>query len=75
VVDVILEVPATGERIAAELVEHADMLCLKVAPSGLIAYVLKGVLDVGWRIIDTTPEERAMLRAHGLEQESLDPTA
>ena len=50
----ILEVPATGERIAATLLEHSGVLCLKVAPSELIAYVLKGVLDAGWRIVDTT---------------------
>ena len=71
----ILEVPATGERIAATLVEHSGVLCLKVAPSELIAYVLKGVLDAGWRIVDTTADERVLLRAHGVQPVSLDPPA
>ena len=62
----ILEVSETGERIAARLVEHSGLLCLKVGPSELIAYVLRGVLDVGWRIIDATSDERALLNAHGI---------
>lgn len=71
----ILEVPTTGERMAAQLVEYAGLLCLKVGPSELIAYVLQGVVDAGWRVIDVTPDERALLRAHGLEPSSLDPPA
>jgi hypothetical protein len=71
----ILEVPATGERIAATLLEHSGVLCLKVAPSELIAYVLKGVLDAGWRIVDTRADERVLLRAHGVQPVSLDPPA
>jgi hypothetical protein len=43
------------------------MLCLKVGRrSGVIDYALKSVLDIGWRIIDSTPDELALLRAHGL---------
>ena len=66
----IIEVPATGERIDALLIEDGcGMLCLKVGRrSGLIDYALKAVLDIGWRIIDSTPEESALLQAHGLAQ-------
>jgi hypothetical protein len=64
----IMKVPATGERIDALLIEDGcGMLCLKVGRrSGLIDYTLKGKLDIGWRIIDSTPDERALLAAHGV---------
>jgi hypothetical protein len=64
----IRKVPATGERIDALLIEDGcGMLCLKVGRrTGLIDYALKGVLDIGWRIIDSTPDERALLDAHGV---------
>jgi len=63
----LIEVPATGERIDARLIEDGCGLCLKVGRrSGLIDYALKGVLDIGWRIIDSTPDERALLDAHGV---------
>jgi hypothetical protein len=29
-------------------------------------YLLTAVLAIGWRIIHSTPEERALLEAHGL---------
>jgi hypothetical protein len=64
----IIEVPATGERIDALLVEDGcGMLCLKVGRrSGVIDYAFTSVLDIGWRIIDSTPDELALLQAHGL---------
>jgi hypothetical protein len=64
----IIEVPATGERITALLIEDGcGMLCLKIGRlSGVIDYALKAVLDIGWRIIDITPDELALLQAHGL---------
>jgi len=67
----ILEVPTTGERIAARLVEHTGLLCLKVGPSEVIACVLKVVLDAKWRIIAVEPDERTLLQAHGLDPSSL----
>jgi hypothetical protein len=66
----IIEVPATGERIDALLIEDGcGMLYLKVGRrSGVIDYAFKSVLDIGWRIIDSTPDELALLQAHGLTQ-------
>jgi len=64
----IIEVPRTGERIDARLVEERfGPLCLKVGRCELIAYVLKPVLDVGWRIIHSTPDEQALLKLHGVD--------
>ncbi len=66
----IIEVPRTGERIDARLVEERfGPLCLKVGRCELIAYVLQPVLDIGWRIIESTPEERALMGSHGLVPE------
>jgi len=28
--------------------------------------VLPSVLDIGWRIVESTPDERALLEAHGV---------
>ena len=66
----ILEDSANGERMAARLVEHSDLLCLKVGPSELIAYVLSGVLNAGWQIIDARPDERMLLSVHGVPYET-----
>ena len=63
----IIEVPSTGERIDARLVEERfGPLCLKVGQSRVIGYVLKAVLDIGWRIIQSTPDEQALMESHGL---------
>ena len=64
----IIEVPATGERIDALLIEDGcGMLCLKFSRrSGVIDYAFKSVLDIGWRVIDSTPDELTLLQAHGL---------
>ena len=63
----IIQVPTTGERIDARLIEEPfGTLCLTEGWSGRIAYVLKPVLDIGWRIIESTPEERALLESYDL---------
>ena len=59
--------PATGERIALRLVEDdSGALCLMEGRPERIAYVLKSVLEAGWRIVESTPAERALLETHGL---------
>ena len=30
-------------------------------------YSLPGVISVGWKIVDITPDERALLHAHGVD--------
>jgi hypothetical protein len=63
----IIEVPTTGERIDARLVEERfGPLCLREGRSARIGYVLKPVLDIGWRIIQSTPDEQAIMRSHGI---------
>jgi hypothetical protein len=62
-----LEVPTTGERVALRLVEDGSgALCLVEGRPERIGYVLKSVLEAGWRIVESTPAERALLESHGL---------
>jgi len=66
----VIEIPRTGERIDATLVEDRfGPLCVKEGSSRQIAYVLKPVLDIGWRIIHSTPEEQALIASHGIQIE------
>jgi hypothetical protein len=63
----VILIPATNERLPVRLVEEPfGPLCLTMGHPERIAYVLKPVLDIGWRIIDSTPDERALLDAHGV---------
>ena len=63
----VILIPATSERLSVRLVEEPfGPLCLATGRPKRIAYVLKPVLDIGWRIVETTPEERALLESHGL---------
>jgi hypothetical protein len=34
--------------------------------SGRVQILLSAALKIGWRIVESTPEERALLEAHGL---------
>jgi hypothetical protein len=64
-----LNTSATSERVEMRL-SHDDqsgMLYLQALPSGLGIYSLRGLLDLGWQIVETTPAEQALLRAHGFD--------
>jgi hypothetical protein len=66
---VIVEIPATGERIEARLIQDNDPsvpLSITLGPSGRVAYVVANMLAVGWRIVECTPAERAIMEAHGI---------
>ena len=63
----VIEVPRTGERFNGRLVEEPfGPLCLKEGRSCLSGYVLKTVLDIGWRVVESTPDEQALMESHGL---------
>ena len=70
-----IEVPGTGERIDALLVQDGcGTLCLKVGRrSGVIDYTLTAVLAIGWQIVESTTDERALLEAHGLTRSTAYP--
>jgi len=69
---VIVELPATGERITAQIVdcEPYEPLAVTFGFLGHVHYMLGPMLETGWRIVDATPEEQAALQSHGL---STDP--
>jgi len=65
---VIIEIPATGERIDAHIVrdDRQAPLCVTLGASGHAQYTLAPMLAAGWRIVETTPAERAWLAANGI---------
>ena len=63
----VILIPATSERLSVRLVEEPfGALCLAMGHPERIAYVLKSVLEIGWRIVESTPEEQVLLESHGL---------
>jgi hypothetical protein len=65
---VTLHIPSTGERVEMRLAEdEAGLLLLQEWPSARTVYSLQAMLDIGWQIVESTPDERALLTAHGFE--------
>jgi hypothetical protein len=63
----IVHIPATGERVEMRLSQdiQSGMLYLQALPSGAATYSLQSVLDMGWQIVESKPEERALLQERG----------
>jgi hypothetical protein len=51
-------------------VDDSGLLYLESVPGGCVAYSLPGVLSLGWEIVDSTPDEQALLHAHGVDSAS-----
>ena len=65
---VTLHIPATSERVDMRLAEDdAGLLLLQEWPLARTVYSLRAMLDIGWQIVETTPDERRLLTAHGFE--------
>ena len=66
----IIEIPSTGEQIEAYIVadEPAAPLAVTFGPAVRARYILAPMLNIGWRIVESTPAERAVLAAHGITQ-------
>jgi hypothetical protein len=64
-----IELPLSGETFEAELKEDDDVLSLhernRVSDERMEFYLLEDVLKIGWRIVSASPEEQALLDAHG----------
>jgi hypothetical protein len=65
---VIIEIPSTGERVEAQMVEDQPDVPLAVTldPTLRVRYPLAPMLDGGWRIVEASPRERAVLAAQGI---------
>ena len=65
-----IELPLSGETFEGELKEDdSGALWLhemnRVSNERMGFYLLADVLKIGWRIVNASPEEQAMLDAHG----------
>jgi hypothetical protein len=64
-----IELPLSGETFEAELKEDDDVLSVhernRVSDERMEFYLLEDVLKIGWRIVSASPEEQALLDAHG----------
>jgi hypothetical protein len=65
-----IAVPATGETFDAELVEDAQGVLRVVEGRSVARHALTVILRAGWRIVDATPMEWALLEAHGCSRDS-----
>jgi hypothetical protein len=65
---VIVHIASTDERIEMRLgVDEASrLLHLQPLVGGRTSYSLTSVLGLGWTIVASTPEERALLETHGV---------
>ena len=62
--------PARGETFEAQLEEDEWHMLWLNSPNRVTGkrqgrYLLSAVLKIGWRIVKASPEEQAMLEAHG----------
>jgi hypothetical protein len=65
----IVEIPRNGGRIEAQLMlarEPFTPLSVKLGKSGHVVYALPAMLKMGFRIVECTPGELAIMESHGI---------
>jgi len=65
-----VEIPKTGGRIEAQLTPVKDPslpLSVKLGKSGHVVYALPAMLKMGFRIVECTPVELAIMESRGIE--------
>jgi hypothetical protein len=65
----IVEIPRSGGRIEAQLIPADDPslpLSVKLGKSGHVVYALPAMLKMGFRIVECTPGELAIMESHGV---------
>jgi hypothetical protein len=65
-----VEIPTTGGRIEAQLMPVDDPslpLSVKLGRSGHVVYALPAMLKAGFRIVECTPGELAIMESHGIK--------
>jgi hypothetical protein len=65
---VIIEIPAAGEQIQAYIVraDESAPLCVTLGAARIAEYTLAPMLAGGWRVLEATPDERALMAANGI---------
>jgi hypothetical protein len=64
-----VEIPRSGGRIEAQLIlarEPSAPLSVKLGKSGHVVYALPAMLKMGFRIVECTPGELAIMESHGI---------
>jgi hypothetical protein len=64
-----VEIPKAGGRIEAELIPIDDRslpLAVKLGKSGHVVYALPAMLKMGFRIVECTPAEMAIMESRGI---------
>jgi hypothetical protein len=64
-----VEIPKSGGRIEAQLMpakEPFAPLSVKLGKSGHVVYQLPAMLKMGFRIVECTPGELAIMESHGI---------
>jgi hypothetical protein len=64
-----VEIPTSGGRIEAELMPNDDPsvpLAVKLGKSGHVIYALPAMLKMGFRIVECSPAELAIMESHGI---------
>ena len=64
-----VEIPRSGGRIEAQLMPIQDLtsrLSVKLGKSGHVVYALPAMLKAGFRIVECTPGELAIMESHGI---------
>ena len=65
----IIEIPSTGERAEAHIVEDDDPaapLAVTFHRTVRVWYRLASMVQCGWRVVEASPRERALLTAQGI---------
>ena len=64
----IIEIPSTGERVEAHIVENepAAPLAVTLGPTARVSYTLAPMVGRGWRVVEASSRECAVLAAHGI---------
>jgi hypothetical protein len=65
---VIIDIPATGEQVQAHIVraDEPAPLCVTLGAARIAEYTLAPMLAGGWRVVEATPAERALMAASGI---------
>jgi hypothetical protein len=66
---VTVEIPTTGGRIEAQLIPNTDRsvpLSVKLGRSGHMVYAVAAMLKMGFRIVECTPGEQAIMKSYGI---------
>jgi hypothetical protein len=64
-----VEIPRSGGRIEAQLIlarEPSAPLSVKLGKSGHVIYALPAMLKMGFRVVECTPGELAIMESHGI---------